>query len=107
MRWADSWLLLARQRPRIQLVNSRATVNSRAGPPASRRSASVAASRCGDSNITTGAGSAHHWRSQRWRATALAGRKPANANAGFSSEVAPLPISAAITALGPGTGTTA
>ena len=57
--------------------------------------------------ITTGAGNAHQVRSQRWRAAALDGAKPANAYAGFSSVVTPLPIKAAITALGPGTGTTA
>ena len=65
----------------------------------------MAASRCGDSNITTGAGSARQVRSQRWRAAAA--QKPAKAKAGFSSDVTPLPIRAAMTALGPGTGTTA
>jgi len=89
-----------------RLVSSRATVSRRSGPQTSSRSASVAANRCGDSNITTGAGKAHQVRSQRWRATALGGGKPAKAKPGFSSVVTPLPISAAMTALGPGTGTT-
>ena len=48
-----------------RLVSYRATVTSRSGPHTVSMSAKVAATRLGDSNITTGAGCAPHCASQR------------------------------------------
>ena len=90
--------------PRSSLVTSRTTATARSGPHTARRSASVAPTRCGDSNSTTVTSEVAIDARRSVRAATLAGRNPSKRKRAVGR---PDSTSAASAALGPGTTSTA